>query len=79
MKHEKLPLCKFPYKNNKLILYLVIKHHPYEDIFKRNGFIPERERIPLFYREYAEIKELRKCRAGYPSNIHFAYGDLDVI
>jgi len=62
-----------------MILYMVIKNHPYEVILKRNGFIAKRERVPLFYREYAEVGELRKRETRSPSRIHFAYGDLDVI
>ncbi|OGQ04928.1 MAG: hypothetical protein A2026_08940 [Deltaproteobacteria bacterium RBG_19FT_COMBO_46_12] len=62
-----------------MIFCLVIKNHPYEVILKRNGFITKRERVPFFYREYAEVEELRKRETRSPSRIHFAYGDLDVI
>jgi len=48
-------------------------------ILKRNGFIGERERIPLSIRKNAEVKELRKREIRSPSRIHFVYGDLDVI
>ena len=62
-----------------MILCMFMKNHPYEAILKRNGFIVKRERIPLFYKAYAEIKELTKREIRSPSRIHFVYGDLDVI
>jgi hypothetical protein len=69
----------FDGNNINIIICLIIKNHPYKAILKRHGFITRRERIPLSYREYAEIEELRKLETGSPSSIHFAYGDLDVI
>jgi len=62
-----------------MILYMLMRNHPYEAILKRNGFIVKRERVPLFYKAYAEIRELRKREIRSPSRIHFVYGDLDVI
>jgi hypothetical protein len=62
-----------------IILCMVIKNHPCEAILKRNGFITRRERVPLFYREYAEVEKLRGLGESSPRRIHFAYGDLDVI
>jgi hypothetical protein len=62
-----------------IIICLIVKNHPYKAILERNGFITKRERIPLFYREYAEVEELRQFESGSPSSIHFACGDLDVI
>ena len=62
-----------------IILCLIVKDHPYNAILKKNGFITKRERIPLFYRGYTEIEELKQFESSSPSSIHFAYGDLDVI
>jgi hypothetical protein len=62
-----------------MILCMLMKNHPYEAILKRNGFITKRERIPLFYTDYAEVKELKRSETRSPSRIHFVYGDLDVI
>lgn len=62
-----------------IILCMLMRNHPYEAILKRNGFIIKRERVPLFYKAYAEIKELTKREIRSPSRIHFVYGDLDVI
>lgn len=69
----------FDGNNINMIMCLILKKHPYKAILERHGFIGRRERIPLFYREYAEIEELRKLKTSSPSSIHFAYGDLDVI
>lgn len=62
-----------------MVLCMIKKNHPCEAILKRNGFITKRERVPLLYKEYAEIEELKRSEASSSSRIHFAYGDLDVI
>jgi len=62
-----------------IIICLIVKNHPCKAILERNGFITKRERIPLFYRGYTEVEELRQFESSSPSSIHFAYGDLDVI
>jgi hypothetical protein len=62
-----------------IILCLIVKNHPCKAILERNGFIMKRERISLFYKGYAEVEEFRQFESSSPSNIHFAYGDLDVI
>jgi hypothetical protein len=62
-----------------MILCMLMKNHPYEAILKRNGFITKRERIPLFYKDYTEVKELERREIHSPSRIHLVYGDLDVI
>ncbi len=69
----------FDGNNINMVMCLSVKNHPYQAILKRHGFIVRRERIPLFYREYAEIEELRKLETSPPSRVHFAFGDLDVV
>ncbi len=69
----------FDANNINMIMCLIMKNHPYKAILKRHGFIVRREAIPLFYREYEEIGELRKLKTSSPGRIHFTYGDLDVI
>jgi hypothetical protein len=67
-------------KNNiNFISCLAIKNHPYEAIFKRNGFIIKGEKIHLFYKDCGEAEERRKLEIVAPSRMHFAYGDYDAI
>jgi hypothetical protein len=62
-----------------IIISLMIKNHPYEAILKKNGFITGLKKRHLYYRVYAEIKELSKLKKESPCWIHFAYGDFDEI
>lgn len=69
----------FANHNINVIHCLVIKHHPYQTVLKRNGFVTRREEAPFFYKESAKEEELRKSKIHSPSRIHFSYGDFDGI
>lgn len=68
------------FKNKKinLINYLVMRNHPYEKIFKRNGFINSRLKFHLFYKRHEEDKK-NKLKNILVKQIYFTWGDHDTL
>lgn len=59
--------------------YCVVKNHPHESLFKRNGFLNSRAHLFVSYhpiRVESEIDEFQKAPAN---RLHFQYGDTDFI
>ena len=61
-----------------VIRALIVKGHPYESVFERNGFIDNRESLYVRYRKSADSEESKTLRDSPPEKIHLVYSDLFV-
>jgi hypothetical protein len=69
----------FKKKQVNIIRSLALKNYPYEALLEGNGFVPRRDRVPVYYMPYEPIADLAGLEMGSPDGIHFSYGDLDLI
>lgn len=67
----------FDGKQVNIVSSLMVKNHPYEAVFTRNGFLDSRFELKLFYRQLRDDGVLDEVEKSSPSKIHFSYGDID--
>jgi len=69
----------FDSQNVNIILYLGVKYHFYERIFKRHGFLDSRKKPYVFYHPSGLKDKLNSIKTTSTNKVHFCFGDLDVI
>ena len=70
----------FDGNNINLIQTLVIKHHPYEEVFRTHGFLNIKSKLYLNYPPDVKIDDdLNKFHKSSRDRIYFSYGDYDPI
>lgn len=70
----------FDGNNINLIQSLVIKHHPYEEIFRAHGFVNIRRKLYLNYPPNVRIDDALNTFHKSPiDRIYFSFGDYDSI
>lgn len=60
-----------------IVIYMTARGHPYQEAFRRRGFLDSRVKIHLFYNTFGEVNELAKIGKSLPSRVFFSWGDLD--
>lgn len=62
-----------------IINYQIVKDHPYEKIFKRNGFLDSKIEFYLFYLFFGGEDILEKIKTSQGGSIFLSWGDFDVL
>jgi GNAT superfamily N-acetyltransferase len=61
-----------------VIRTLLLKSHPYKNVFERNGFVDNKERLYIRYRKWPDSEESEIIKNSSPEEIHLVYSDLFV-
>jgi len=62
-----------------IVLSTVVKDHPYETLFKRQGFLDSRTEQEIMYRPKQEGSEFDDFRTAPANQLQLQYGDTDSI
>jgi GNAT superfamily N-acetyltransferase len=73
-------LEQFDDKGINVVKSWIIKNHPYDQLFRKKGFIDSKRASPFVVFNLTSVgNEWNKVMESRPENIHFAMGDLDII
>ena len=73
-------LEQFDDKGINVVKSWVIQNHPYDQLFRKNGFINVMTSPPFIeFHVYSVGNEWNKFGESRPENVHFSMGDLDII
>lgn len=65
----------FEEENINVVHYLVVKNHPYQTLFREEGFIEVPSKIRLSLKMFQDEGNIQEIKDSRPSQIHFNYGD----
>ena len=61
--------------NFNAVHYRVVKNHPYQPLFRKQGFIEVPSRLHLTIKMFQYKEKMKIIEESKPSQIHFNYGD----